>query len=124
MTQKKNNSDIAKMKSNFRATVGWKRFREHLYKERKIDAVTLKKLTKKTWNLHHCDLNESHYKDISNEDNFVCLNVQTHDIVHWLYDHVKKDPDIWRRLKCVIDKMIELNQTPEETEGHDKGQDS
>lgn len=104
---KKNNQ---KAKNKFRATKKWKEFRDKKRKEQKVDPITGAKLTRMA-NLHHCDLNESHYEDLSNEDNFVFLNQMSHKVVHFLF--LKSKPSEWRnRIKNIIpilEKMEKLN---------------
>lgn len=87
-------------KTKFRATKKWKEFRNHMRELQKTDPVTGQKLSK-LFNLHHLDLNEEHYEDISNEDNFICLNQKTHACVHFFFS--KSKPKQWReRLKRII----------------------
>ena len=61
------------------------------------------------WNLHHLNLDEKDYTDISDETHFACLNKKTHDAVHFLYVYYVKDETILIRLKEILDKMKELN---------------
>ena len=96
-----------RMKTKFRTTAKWKKFRSKLKKERKYDAVTGKPLLK-GWNLHHCDLNESHYSDISNEDNFECLNKNSHEFVHWLFRY-KNWREVLANTYKILNKMERLN---------------
>jgi hypothetical protein len=103
MSKKSQNS-----KSKFRATSKWKKFRKQLKDERKVDEVTLSKLYA-GWNLHHCDMDEQHYTDVSNPSNFKCLNKKTHDFIHWGYNYYKKDPTFIDRIQSVWDLMKELN---------------
>lgn len=76
--------------------------------KRKIDVVTGRPLLK-GWNLHHCDLNEAHYEDISNEDNFECLNQTTHKFVHWLFRY-KNWREILKNIETLLEKMEKLNR--------------
>lgn len=102
-------SDIQKLKRNFRNSKKWKELRHRKNVEQKgIDPVTLGKLNK-TCNLHHLNLDEEQYCNLSNEDNFVMLNKQTHEVVHWLWRYYCKDESVLLRLKEVLDKMKELN---------------
>ena len=75
--------------------------------KRKIDAVTGRPLLK-SWNLHHCDLNEAHYEDISNEDNFECLNKTTHEVVHWLFRY-KNWREVLKNIEALLEKMEVIN---------------
>lgn len=97
-------------RKKFRYTDKWRNFRKKIIEEQKVDPVTGSKLTKMC-NLHHCDLNEDHYDDISNRDNFVALNLETHKVVHFLF--LKSRPKAWRQrikgLIKILEKMEELN---------------
>lgn len=87
-------------KRKFRASKEWKDFRKYMMNKQKVDPVTGNKLTK-MFNLHHLDLDENHYEDISNENNFVCLGYKTHELVHFLFSKTK--PKQWReRIKRLI----------------------
>lgn len=94
-----------KEKDKFRTTDYWKEFRKRF--ANLIDPITLRKLPKR-FQLHHCDLNPEHYTDLK-FDNFVPLTGKTHDIVHYLYGYYRKDKDVLKRLKRILDKMVELN---------------
>lgn len=92
-------------KSKFRETTVWKDFRNPFKGE--VDPITLKKLPKR-FNLHHMCLNPSEYI-ILKKDRFVPLNGTTHDIVHYLYGYYRKDKDVLKRLKRILDCMVEIN---------------
>jgi len=96
-------------KSKFRSTSVWKKFRSRLKSERKVDYITQKKLLS-GWNLHHCDLDESHYTDLSNEENYVCLNKMMHSVVHDLYRYYVKDETVIDRLLEILQRMKEINE--------------
>ena len=68
-----------------------------------IDPITKHKLCK-GWNLHHrhvtADIDE--YQDISNPEHYVCLNKETHKMLHWLYRYWKKDPTILERINAEL----------------------
>lgn len=71
-------------KAKFRRTPEWKAFRKQmaeLYDNK--DAITGRPL-RKGWNLHHLDLDASHY-EILDPDKFIPLNKQTHETLHVLY---------------------------------------
>lgn len=94
-------------KYNFRMSSKWKRFRLKLKKlSNYVDAITKRPLTK-AWNLHHCDLRDKHYTDISNPGRFVPLNKDTHDFIHWLYKLWCKDKKIISRLEGLMYYMYE-----------------
>ena len=96
----------SKEKAKFRATSVWKKFRELLKKERKVDFITKKPLRKR-FQFHHCDLNENHYKNL-NPLNFITVNKNSHKIIHEIYRYD------WRmildNLRIVFEKMDELNK--------------
>lgn len=102
-----------KDKTKFRSSKPWKDFRDKKRKEQEKDPVTGAKLTRMA-NLHHLDLNEEHYEDLSNEDNFVFLNQMTHKVVHWFFS--KTNPKQWRdrmeRLKPILEAMERINSKP------------
>lgn len=72
--------------------------------------ITHKKLLKGA-NLHHLDLDENKYSDISKPENFVYLNKSLHEVVHVIWRYYKNDPEVLDRLKDVLDKMLILNTT-------------
>lgn len=96
-------------KSKFRSTSTWKKFRKSMKDKQKTDIITGKPLLK-GFNLHHCDLNEEHYEDISKEDNFVCLNKTTHEVVHWLFRY-KNWREVLQNLYKLLEKMEKINET-------------
>ena len=89
-------------------TAGVKKFKNGKEKPIKaVDPVTLNPLTKR-FNLHHLDLNPRNYTKLKRE-NFLALNSETHDTVHWLYTQYCKDPKSLDRMIAIIKKMYELN---------------
>lgn len=104
----KKETKTQKLKSKFRATSKWKKFRKKLGDERKVDFVTEKPL-RKGWQLHHLNLDEKQYEDITDEEKFCCLNKSTHDIVHTLWRYYQKDSKVLDRLKILMDKMKDIN---------------
>ena len=44
------------------------------------------------------------------EENFVAVNKQTHEALHFLFRYYQKDKTILDRLKTVLDRMNELNE--------------
>ena len=91
-------------KKRFRDSSNWKKFRKHCKERDKVDYITQKSLLK-GFNLHHLDLNDEHYKDITDETKFICLNKQTHESLHWLYRYYHTGPTILDRIKFLLDKM-------------------
>lgn len=98
-------------KNKFRTHKVWIEFRKSLKKERKIDFITGKPLSK-TWNCHHCDFHEENYENLDPE-NFECLNNLSHDVVHYCFG-VPGKLKPWRlyvmRLITVLKKMERLNK--------------
>lgn len=94
-------------KKAFRKSKTWKEFTKALKAERKVDALTNAKLRKGSLS-HHLDLNPDNYEKLIKE-NFECLNMKSHDVVHFMYNYYKKDPAIIDRLKDILHKMVLLN---------------
>lgn len=92
-------------KEKFRKTSVWKNFKKSF--STKVDAISLKKLPKR-WQLHHMDLNPSHYSNL-NKDAFIPLNGLTHKLTHYLYSIYRNDKDVLKRLKKILDKMDKIN---------------
>ena len=101
-------------KSKFRNRKPWKTFRARLKMERKSDELTHSRLTK-TYNLHHLILtdNEEIYTDLTHPENYMCLNPQSHDMLHLCYDNARRDPEFMDRLNAAVNKMLELNDSPD-----------
>ena len=96
-------------KAKFRATKAWKEFRKRLFdKQDGKDIITGKKLYR-CYNVHHLDMSAENYDKLI-EENFVALNKQTHEALHFLFRYYQKDPTILDRLKTVLDRMKELNE--------------
>lgn len=96
------------IKAKFRATKAWKEFRKRIFdKQDGKDIITGKKLYK-GYNVHHCDMSEANYDKLI-EENFVAVNKQTHEALHFLFRYYQKDSTILDRLKTVLDRMNELN---------------
>ena len=92
-------------KSKFRTTSVWKEFRKRFIG--KVDPVTLKKLPKR-FNLHHMDLCPKNYTDLK-ANKFVALGNKPHEIIHYLYGYYRYDKDILKRIKKILDLMVEIN---------------
>lgn len=101
------------LKTKFRRTAKWKAFREKKRKEQKVDYITGKPLSK-TFNLHHCDLRSENYENITNEDNFICLNSTSHDTVHFFFGDEKTKKD-WRKM---VLRLIEILKRMEKINSH------
>ena len=96
-------------KSKFRSTSAWKNFRKKMKEKQKVDFITGKPLYA-GFNLHHLDLDEKHYEDISNEDNFVCLNKTSHETIHWLFRY-KNWRQLLKNIETLLEKMEKINGT-------------
>ena len=79
-------------KKEFRKSKVWRDFSKELKEERKVDALTLAKLRKGSLS-HHLDLNPDNY-EVLDKANFECLNMKSHDVVHFMYNYYKKDPAV------------------------------
>lgn len=96
-------------KSKLRATKEWKLFRKHIFdKQNGKDFITGKPL-RKGYNVHHLDMSAENYGQLIDE-NFIALNKQTHDALHFLFRYYQNDKDILEKFKQVLDKMVELNK--------------
>lgn len=106
-------------KGEFRKTKKWKDFRRKFYiKETKtlkngkkrdipnVDALTLKPLSR-TFNLHHMCLDPRQYTNLKNE--FIPLNSQSHEFLHWAYTQYCRDPEILDRLIALVKEMYDIN---------------
>lgn len=96
-----------KNKRNFRASKKWKDFRKKMKEKQKVDFITGKPLYA-GFNLHHLDLDEKHYEDISNEDNFICLNRKSHDLIHFLFRY-KEWRQLLKNIETLLERMEKLN---------------
>ena len=96
-------------KAKLRATKEWKAFRLKIAeKQNKKDFITGKPL-RKGYNCHHLDMSAVNY-DKLDEENFIALNKQTHEALHFLFRYYQKDPNILDKFREVLDKMVELNK--------------
>ena len=85
-------SKLQKEKRNWRNSKEWKSFRHKMnVKQKGIDPITGGKLSRGA-NLHHRHVtaDEEEYKNISNEDDYVMLNLMTHKVLHFCYTYYKK----------------------------------
>ena len=93
------------LKSKFRSSAVWKKWRKVIYdKDKGKDFITQKKLYKGS-TTHHMDLREEHYKNLENPERFLSLNTMTHKFIHWLYTYWVKDKDIINRITKVLEDM-------------------
>lgn len=96
-------------KAKLRATKEWKAFRLKIAeKQGKKDIITGKPL-RKGYNVHHLDMSAENY-DKLDEENFIALNKQTHEALHFLFRYYQTDKSILAKFKEVLDIMCELNK--------------
>ena len=96
-------------KAKFRASKEWKEFRKIIFdKQNGKDIITGKKLYK-GYNCHHLNMDADNYDKLI-EENFIAVNKNTHETLHFLFRYYKNDKDILNRIKQILDKMIELNK--------------
>lgn len=94
-------------KGKFRLTDTWKNFRKYIHDKYKVDYLTKRKLTK-TWNCHHERFDSKLYTDL-NEEFFLPLNNQQHDVLHIVISETIKDSTYLDRLCELVHKHIKLN---------------
>ena len=96
-------------KSKFRQTKEWKTFRIKIAEKQDNKDIITGKPLRKCYNCHHLDMSAENYDQLI-EENFIALNKQTHETLHFLFRYYQKDPTILDRLKTVLDRMNELNK--------------
>ena len=97
------------IKAKFRKTKEWREFRKIIFdKQNGKDIITGKKLYK-CYNVHHLDMSDDNYDKLI-EENFIAVNKNTHEALHFLFRYYKNDKDILNRIKQVLEKMTELNK--------------
>lgn len=72
-----------------------------------MDIVTGRPL-RKGYQCHHLNLDKSQYDVLSDED-FICINRSTHEMIHWLWRYWRTDPAVIARLGDVMSKMDIIN---------------
>lgn len=99
------------VKAKFRQSKAWKEFRKRMFeKQGGKDTITGKKLCR-GYNVHHLDMSAENYDQLI-EENFIAVNKQTHETLHFLFRYYQKDPAILDRLKTVLDIMNIKNGCP------------
>ena len=97
------------VKAKFRRSKEWREFRIKIAeKQDKKDIITGKPL-RKCYNCHHLDMSAENYDQLT-EENFIAVNKQTHEALHFLFRYYQKDTTVLDRLKTVLDIMKELNK--------------
>lgn len=102
-------TEAQKHKSQVRRSKHWQCFRRKLKSIRRCDEITLMPL-RAGWNLHHMDMSDGNYDDLSDEDKFRCYNRLTHKLIHWLFPYYCKDRTIIDRIKNDLEVMRQLNE--------------
>lgn len=92
------NSEI---KNRVRKSPEWKELRQKKLKEQKTDPITGKPIRKGA-NLHHRCLDVNQYGNLE-EDRFVLLNRNSHELLHMIYGDERHRKD-WR---TIVDNLIE-----------------
>ena len=96
-------------KAKFRQTKEWKTFRIKIAEKQDNKDIITGKPLRKCYNCHHLDMSAENYDQLT-EENFVALNKQTHETLHFLFRYYQKDPTVLDRLKTFLEKMNELNK--------------
>ena len=96
-------------KAKFRQTKEWKTFRIKIAEKQDNKDIITGKPLRKCYNCHHLDMSAENYDQLT-EENFIALNKQTHETLHFLFRYYQKDPTVLDRLKTVLDRMNELNK--------------
>lgn len=55
--------------------------------------------------VHHLDMRDEFYKDLSNDERFVILNKKTHIFLHWIYFIYKQNPEVFDNFRDICEKM-------------------
>ena len=98
-----------RIKAKFRASKKWKEFRCIKYTEQGGRCLICGMKLGKTANLHHINLREEDYQDLSNPDNFVFLCHSCHEYIHHKWKaYIRKDYNV-QVLLDIWDKMREVN---------------
>jgi hypothetical protein len=84
MKYKRNHSKSQSLKTKFRRSAKWTKFRRHMKAKQKTDPITGSPLTP-TCSVHHLDMREENYEDLSDETHFVALNATSHETCHFLW---------------------------------------
>lgn len=96
------------LKTKFRRSSKWIKFRKYMKGEQKIDPITGSRLNP-TCSVHHKDLSEEHYQDISDKTRFVCLNKTSHDCVHFLWNSHNGWRNALDGLREILEDMEKIN---------------
>lgn len=96
-------------REEFRKSETWMNFRQSKYDEQNgLDYITGKPL-EANWNCHHLCLDHNKYTDISNRNNFIAINKNTHNRIHQLFIQNWKMLKLTEKEIEVLNRMEELN---------------
>lgn len=97
-------------REQFRKSEVWQNFRKSKFEEQKgLDFITGEPLLE-NWNLHHLCLDHNKYTDISNRNNFIALNKETHKRIHQLFIMDWKNQKLNEKELFVLQTMETLNK--------------
>lgn len=110
MEAKKKRENFQKMKTKFRSSKEWKEFRQKMKNKQRLDALTNQPL-RSNFSLHHMLLDPSKYQDLSVEDNFLCLNRNSHQFLHFAYSVAKRigKTRFLNNVYFALDYMLNIN---------------
>lgn len=97
-------------RNEFRKSEEWRNFRNQKAEEQEYKDYITGQPLQENWNLHHLDLNHSHYFDISDKTHFVCLNKKQHNEIHRLFLLDWKNMKLDEKTVIILTKMDELNK--------------
>lgn len=111
MEAKKKRENFQKMKTKFRSSKEWKEFRQKMKNKQRLDALTNQPL-RSNFSLHHMLLDPSKYRDLSIEDNFLCLNRNSHQFLHFAYSVAKRigKTRFLNNVYFALDYMLNVNE--------------
>ena len=101
MRYKRTISKAQSAKTKFRRSAKWTKFRRHMKKKQQTDPITGSPLSP-TCSIHHLDMREDNYEDLSDKTHFVALNPQSHETVHFIW----QAHGGWRRAVLSIIRIL------------------
>ena len=111
MRYKRTISRAQAAKTKFRRSSRWMKFRKNMKKKQQTDPITGSPLSP-ACSIHHLDMREENYEDLSDETHFVALNAQSHETIHFLW----QAHGGWRRAVLsiirILKSMERINATP------------
>lgn len=101
--KRRTHSKAQTMKTKFRRSSRWLKFRRYMKATQKTDPVTGSPLSA-GFSVHHLDLREEHYEDLSEPGRFVGLNNLSHSTCHFLY----QAHGGWRKAILALIKILKM----------------